>query len=73
MFTTSDYKFIRMVEGDEDFHMTDGIRLVPRAAVEISDECPVNTKYLVMDAIQKGYVKPVAWVKDRELMWEKLS
>ena len=72
-FTETGIEFIKMVEGEEDFYMTDGIRLVPRAALEISDKCPSNTKYLILDAIQNGSVKVVAYVKDREYMWEKLG
>ena len=72
-FTETGIEFIKMVEGEAGFYMTDGIRLVPRAALEISDKCPSNTKYLILDAIQNGSVKVVAYVKDREYTWEKLS
>jgi hypothetical protein len=72
-FTETGIEFIKIVEGEAGFYMTDGIRLVPRAALEISDKCPANTKYLILDAIQNGSVKVVAYVKDREYTWEKLS
>lgn len=72
-YTESDVTFIKMVDSDDDFYMTDGIRLVPRAAIEISDKCPANTKYLILDAMQNGSIKAVAYVKEKELMWEKLG
>jgi hypothetical protein len=66
-------RFVKVVRGDDNFMMTDGIKLVPRACVEFSELCPSNLILQVQDAIAKGYIKPVAYVKTKELLWEVLE
>lgn len=59
-------------EGDPKWHINDGIVVTGRAGLEISERCPNTWKPVIMDAIAKGYIKPVAYMKDTELMWETL-
>ena len=53
--------------------MVDGIRLVPRAEVVVLEQCPANIRDMVNYAITKGWIQPVANVRDDELVWEKLA
>lgn len=71
--TQPENRFVKVVRGDDNFMMTDGIKLVPRAAVEFSNMCPSSLIIQVQDAIAKGYIKPVAYVKTKELFWEVLE
>ena len=71
--TQPENRFAKIVRGDDNFMMTDGIKLVPRACVEFSELCPTNLMIQVQDAIAKGYIKPVAYVKTKELFWEVLE
>ena len=71
VFSKNKIKEIR--QGDANFRMADGIRLVPRAAFEISKSCPHNYKLILADCIDRGWIKPIAYVKEKELFWEVLS
>jgi len=72
-FATNDIKFREIKQGDPDFLMSDGVKLVPRACIEVSDVCPPNIKLAIHRAISDGYLKCVANVKEKDYMWEKLQ
>jgi len=59
--------------GESDFGFTDGVRYIPRAAIEISDQCPESMKINIIRALAAGHVKLAANIPDREYMWEKLQ
>ena len=63
----------RLFRGQPGFHMTDGVKLVPRAEIVVLKECPTNMIDMLNYAIAKGYVQPVANVRDEELVWGKLA
>lgn len=63
----------RIYRGQDGFFMHDGIRLVPRAEIVVLAECPANMVDMLNYAIAKGYVQPVANVRDEELVWDKLQ
>ena len=63
----------RIYRGQSGFDMIDGVKIVPRAEIEILAECPMSIRDTVVFAIAKGYVQPVANVRDEELVWEKLA
>ena len=63
----------RIYRGQSGFDMIDGVKIVPRAEIEILKECPMSIRDTVAFAITKGYVQPVANVRDDELVWEKLA
>ena len=63
----------RLFRGQPGFHMTDGVKLVPRAEIVVLKECPTNMIDMLNYAIAKGYIQPVANVRDDELVWEKLA
>ena len=58
---------------DDDFIITDGLVMTPRAGFEISSDCPSNYKEIIRECINHGWLKPVAHMYDSELMWEQLS
>ncbi len=72
-FTTSGITFKEIKQGDSDFMMTDGIKLVPRAAIKISQRCPSNYASLIQECMNHGWLKPVAYMKESEYVWEKLG
>ena len=67
----SSIKTIR--QGDDDFMLNDGMIMSPRAGFEISAKCPDGYKRVIQEAIDNGWLKPVAHMHDRELMWDKLN
>ena len=70
---TPENRFNEIRPGDEHFTMNDGIKLVPRAMIEISQECPEVYKSAIIEAYQEGWLTPVACVKTKELFWEVLE
>lgn len=73
MFADNTTKFKEIHQSDSDFYLTDGIKIVPRAYIEISDVCPMNIKMAIHRAMADGYLKTVACVKTQDYMWEKLG
>lgn len=71
--TPSKTSFVKITQGDADFMMTDGITLMPRANIEISDVCPSSLKMAIHRAMADGYIKCVAHVKEKDYMWEKIG
>ena len=59
-------------QGEADFMLQDGIVSCPRAGFEISQRCPKEWRPILMQAIDFGWIKPVAHVMDSELMWDRL-
>jgi len=72
-FVNTDTKIREIRQGDNDFYILDGIKLTPRAYIEISDVCPANLKLAIQRAMGDGYLKTVACVKEKDYVWEKLS
>ena len=50
----------------------DGITMVPRAHVVILEQCPANIRDMVNYALAKGWVQPVANMRDTEYTMELL-
>ena len=63
----------RLFRGEPGFSIVDGVRLVPRAEIVVLEQCPANIRDMLQYAIAKGYVQPVANVRDEELVWEKIA
>jgi hypothetical protein len=47
--------------------------LTPRAGFEINESCPTNYRKVLAECINYGWLKPVAYVKESEYIWEKLG
>jgi hypothetical protein len=61
-------------QSDLDFTFSpDGIKLVPRASFEISQRCPENYRDLIAECINHGWLKPVAYLTERELLMSGLA
>ena len=72
-YTTTD-KIIKTVRKDDpDFMIDNGIVMSPRAAFEISNDCPRQYKLMIMEAIKNGWLQPIAYMKESEFVWEKLG
>ena len=59
--------------GQDGFFMQDGVKLVPRAEIMVLEQCPANIRDMLQYYIAKGYIQPVANVRDEELVWDKLT
>lgn len=51
----------------------DGITMVPRAHIKILEQCPDNIRDQVHYALAKGWIQPVANMRDTEYTMELLK
>jgi len=65
------HKTLRSKDADFSFS-PDGIKIVPRASFEISDQCPREYKLIIAECIDRGWLKPVAHMRDTEYTMELL-
>lgn len=59
--------------GDPNFVITAGLEQAHRAGIEISQRCPENYKDLILECVRHGWLKPVANVTERELIFAGLT
>jgi hypothetical protein len=59
--------------GDPNFVIPDGYTQTGRAGIEISQRCPRNYASLIAECINQGWIKPVAHVTERELIFMGLT
>lgn len=72
-FTIPD-KIIKTIrQNDPDFHIDNGFVMAPRAAFEISNDCPRQYKLMIIEATKNGWLTPVAYMKESEYVWEQLG
>jgi len=74
MFKISQKTYRKLYAGQKDFVFSpDGIVVIPRATIEILEQCPQAVRDQIGWAMAKGWLQPVANLPDDELMWENLK
>lgn len=58
---------------DPRFQISDKFTVASRAGFEISSGCPWNYREIIEDCIKMGWLKPVAYMTERELLFSGLS
>jgi hypothetical protein len=58
---------------DPKFVIYDGLMMAPRAGFEINQDCPTEYKMIINECIRNGWLKPVANVTERELIFMGLT
>lgn len=71
--THSNTKFVEIKRGEPGFMMNDGFTLVPRASINISPFCPDSVKQTIRQAFADGHLEMIAYVKEKDFMWETLG
>lgn len=59
--------------GDPLFTINTGLTITQRAGIKINTNCPAEYSYMLVQAIERGWIQPVAYVTDQEYMMMKLS
>lgn len=59
--------------GEPNFRIIDGFIEAPRAGFEIHESCPREYKLIIAECIQNGWLKPVAHITERELLFSGLT
>jgi hypothetical protein len=72
-YTFGKSKIHKIKHGDPRFTIVDGFSYAQRASIEISQCCPENLKDLIVECIRQGWVKPVAHITERELLFIGLT
>jgi hypothetical protein len=60
-------------KGDPLFFIKDGFVLYPRAGFHILPSCPNTYRDVITESIERGWLKPVAYMRDYEMTFEALS
>lgn len=60
-------------QGDPRFLIHDKFIVAPRAGFEINYNCPREYKLVIQECIDRGWIKPVAHVTERELIFMGLA
>ena len=60
-------------QNDPRFTIVDNFVTAPRAGIEISNRCPENYKDLILECINHGWIKPIANLTERELIFMGLN
>jgi hypothetical protein len=58
---------------DSLFQITDGFITASRAGFEIDQRCPTEYKMILSTCIDRGWLKPVAYMTEKEIMLNGLS
>ena len=66
-------EYTKLMPGDPGFTVNDSFTVYRRAAIEISDDCPPSVKTLLVDYYNRGWIKPVAYVHESELMFNDIK
>ena len=65
------HKTLRSTDADFKFS-PNGLVVVPRASFEVSKECPREYKLIIAECIGRGWLQPVAHMRDTEYTMELL-
>jgi len=58
---------------DPRFLINDGVVTAPRAGFEINEKCPAGYQKILMECWGNGWIIPVAYMTERELLFMGLS
>lgn len=72
-YNTTESDYISVESGDELFTFVSGMVLVPRASIVVDSSCPPSYNDILVQAIQRGWIKPVAHIQGKEATWQRLK
>jgi hypothetical protein len=72
-FSVNNEKVLEIKQGDKGFKFFSGMVEYPRAAISVSKNCPDEVLEKMGLWARKGYIFPVAYIKESEYVWGKLK
>jgi hypothetical protein len=72
-FTTHQNQIRTIKQDDPRFHIVDNFIQAPRAGFEINQHIPYEYKLILTECLDRGWIKPVAYMTERELLISGLS
>lgn len=73
IFTVEKSQTVTLKPGDKHFQIRDRFMMVDRAGIEISPQCPPAYARLVIDLYNNGWIRPIATVTEREMLFMGLT
>ena len=67
------HKIKTISRDDKMFYIKSDWTITPRAGFEINTQCPREYRLILSECIDRGWIKPVAYMRDDEYMWESLK
>lgn len=71
--TVRESKIRTIKQGNPLFTINDGLTVTNRAGFEISCGCPYNYREIIQECVQRGWLKPVAYMTAEEQLVETLK
>ena len=72
-FTTHPSQIRTIKQDDARFRIIDKFITCGRAGFEISKQCPREYRLILSECVDRGWIKPVAYMTERELLISGLS
>ena len=74
-FTVQESPWVILRKGDTGFMLQGEVTLCSRAGLEITNRCPSGIATIIADAMERGWIEPVAAVPrtDPTLLWDTLK
>ena len=72
-FTTHQSQIRTIKQDDARFRIIDKFVVSPRAGFEISKQCPREYRLILSECVDRGWIQPVAYMTERELLISGLS
>ena len=72
-YTMPKVKIKTIKQNEQMFYIRGDITMSPRAGFEISQSCPREYRLILADCIDRGWIKPVAYMRDDEYLLEALK
>ena len=66
-------KIKRITAEDDVFFIKDGFSITTRAGVEITAHCPDRYKAVIVEALNNGWLRTAAYMREEEYTWEVLK
>jgi hypothetical protein len=71
--TCEELKTYKIKPGDPEFNIMGKFTVSRRASIEISPKCPHYIAQIIHQAVDNGYIVPVATITEREKIFMGLS
>ena len=72
-YTMPKVKIKTINRDDPMFYIKGDVTMSCRAGFEITKSCPREYRLILAECIDNGWLKPVAYMRDDEYLWESLK
>ena len=72
-FTIDQEDTVMLLPDDQGFRFYQGALRYPRASMTVSQDCPDHVRELILTASQRGWLKPVAYMRQEEWAWARMA